>query len=250
MDFISLEIAPNDFITCEVGVVISLEPGFRMKSVADDKAEKTGLIDKAVKYCKQHMLGASDARKSFFNIETSRRQLVLAAPYPCKISSVDLDQYGGTVLCQKESLLFSSKEISQVDVELQINAAEHPCKTSYLMSKIRGCGKAYLKTTGGFVERMLEAGEVLRVNVCSIAAIQSTVGIHAVYQDQCKINLSTRDVSLMLNLFGPGKVWFQSTSLPGISNPVHQHAMPLDDRLPVQHLRTDVWNFAHPSFYL
>lgn len=250
MDCIFVEICPNDFITCEAGVVIFLDSGFIVKSIPVDNASKTGFFDSAVKYCQRHMSGASEARQSFFNIESGRRKLVLAAPYPCKISSIDLDQYGGAVLCQKESLMFSSKEISQMDVELQINAAEHPCKTSFLMSKISGCGMAYLKTTGDFVERVLETGEILRVNLCSVAAIQSTAEIHAVHQDQCNIDVFSGDAPVMLDLLGPGNIWLHSSPLPGVSNAVHQLAMTVAGQSPVRPLRTDFWNFVHPSFYM
>ncbi len=176
MDCISLEIGPHDFITCEEAVVICQEPGFRMKSVAGDKAGKTGVVDKAVQYCRLHMPGAAGAKKSFFNVEAGRRKLVLAAPYPCKISSIDLDPNGGTVLCQKKILAV----FFQGYLPGGCRVADKCCRTSlqgagHLMSRISGCGKAYLKTSGSFVERTLQAGEVLRVAVCSIAALQSTL---------------------------------------------------------------------------
>jgi uncharacterized protein (AIM24 family) len=118
------------------------------------------------------------------------------------------------------------------------------------MSQMSGCGKAYLITTGGFVERMLKAGEVLRVSVRSIAAIQSTVEIHAVRDDHCNADVSRCDAPMMLDLLGPGNIWLQSYPLPGVFNPAHQHAMELADSSFVRHWRTDYWNFAHPSFYL
>ena len=100
IDCISLEIGPNDFLTCEAGIVIFLDSGFTMKSMLVDNARRAGFVDSVVKYCKLLVSGDFGAKQSFFNIESCRRKLVMVAPYPCKIGSIDLDQYGGNVISQ------------------------------------------------------------------------------------------------------------------------------------------------------
>ena len=155
-----------------------------------------------------------------------------------------------TSLGQKESLIFSSRDISQTDVELPINKGTRSGKTGHAMIKISGRGRAYLKTAEGLLERSLETGEVLSVNILSIAALQSTINISATCQTQSSRDISTRDEAVMVDLSGPGKICLQSSLHPERAYSICQNSITLDGRLPIKNRRTDIWDFAHPSYYL
>jgi len=117
-------------------------------------------------------------------------------------------------------------------------------------AKSTGCGKLDLKTINRFLKRMLGVAETLWVNLLSIAASESTVEMPAIYRDPCRVDLSRGDAPEGADLPGIGNILLRSDALPSVSNLVLQDAVALADLSPVRHLRADVWNFAHPSFYL
>ncbi len=61
---------------------------------------------------KRLLTGESMFTTIYANTATSKRRVAFAAPYPGKIVAIDLDQIGGTLLCQKDAFLCAAKGVS------------------------------------------------------------------------------------------------------------------------------------------
>ncbi|KAG6383628.1 hypothetical protein SASPL_156610 [Salvia splendens] len=119
----------------------------------------------------------------------------IAAPTLARIIRyIDLALFGGEMLCQPDAFFCSINDVKvkTVDPRAQnvITSAE-----GFLRQKISGQGLAFIVGGGSVVQKNLEVGEVLAVDVSSIVAVSASVNV------QIKYNGPMRRVLFGDNLF-------------------------------------------------
>ena len=67
---------------------------------------------------KRMITGESLFMTTFTNEGTGKRHVYFASPYPGKIIPMDLSQYKGKIICQKDAFLAAAKGVS-VGIEFQ-----------------------------------------------------------------------------------------------------------------------------------
>ncbi|KAK4795123.1 hypothetical protein SAY86_013117 [Trapa natans] len=93
----------------------------------------------------------------------------IAAPSLARILPIDLAVFGGEILCPVSNTV--DQRARQV-----VTGAE-----GFLRQKLSGQGLAFIVAGGSVVQKNLEAGEVLTVDVTCIAAVTATVNIQIKY---------------------------------------------------------------------
>ncbi|XP_057977143.1 uncharacterized protein LOC131164167 [Malania oleifera] len=134
----------------------------------------------------------------------------IAAPSLARILPIDLAMFGGEILCQPDAFLCS---INDVKVNNQIDHRARGIVAGaegFLRQKLSGQGLAFVVAGGSVVQKNLEVGELLAVDVSCIVAVSSTVNV------QVKCNAPIRRVVFggdnvaTAFLTGPGIVFIQS----------------------------------------
>jgi len=103
---------------------------------------------------------------AFYNDLTGKRNVSFASPYPGKIIPIDLTEFGGKFICQKDAFLCAAKGVS-VGVEFSKKLGRGLFGgEGFIMQKLEGDGMAFVHAGGTMAKKELQAGETLRVDTC------------------------------------------------------------------------------------
>ncbi|KAK4389515.1 hypothetical protein Sango_2288500 [Sesamum angolense] len=134
----------------------------------------------------------------------------IAAPTLARVLPIDLALFGGEMLCQPDAFLCS---INDVKVNNTVDQRARNVITTaegFLRQKISGQGLAFIVGGGSVVQKNLEVGEVLAVDVSSIVAVSASVNIQIKYNAPMRRVVFGGDNLVTAVLTGPGIVFIQS----------------------------------------
>ncbi|KAK6157956.1 hypothetical protein DH2020_005270 [Rehmannia glutinosa] len=129
----------------------------------------------------QWLLGKSVTSIVLHNTGSTDGFVGIAAPTLARILPIDLALFGGEMLCQPDAFLCS---INDVKVNNTVDPRARNVITSaegFLRQKISGQGLAFIVGGGSVVQKNLEVGEVLAVDVSSIVAVSASVNVQIKY---------------------------------------------------------------------
>ncbi|NLY78533.1 MAG: AIM24 family protein, partial [Lysinibacillus sp.] len=169
-----------------------------------------GLMGKLMGAGNRLITGESLFMTTFTNVGVGKRHVYFAAPYPGKIIPMDLSEYNGKIICQKDAFLAAAKGVS-VGVEFQRKiAAGFFGGEGFIMQKLEGDGMAFIHAGGAIHKKVLQPGEVLRVDTGCFVAMTSEVDYNIEAVGGIKTALFGGEGIFFATLRGPGTVWIQS----------------------------------------
>ncbi|KAH6771753.1 Tryptophan RNA-binding attenuator protein-like protein [Perilla frutescens var. hirtella] len=158
----------------------------------------------------QWLLGKSVTSIVLQNTGSTDGFVGVAAPTLARILPIDLALFGGEMLCQPDAFLCS---INDVKVNNTVDQRARNVITSaegFLRQKISGQGLAFIVGGGSVVQKNLEVGEVLAVDVSSIVAVSASVNVQIKYNGPMRRVLFGGDNLVTAVITGPGIVFIQS----------------------------------------
>src|SRR5688500_10788745 len=105
MQAVIVTLDPNETVVAEAGAMMYMQDGIEMNTSLDPSGSGTGIMGRLLKGAKRALAGDSFCVTTFTNESRPRRDVAFAAPYPGKILPLDLKQWGGRVIAQKDSFL-------------------------------------------------------------------------------------------------------------------------------------------------
>ena len=212
MQFVEVELDPNEAAIGEAGSMMYMEAGVTMDTVFGDgsAAQSGGIFGKLLGAGKRLITGESLFTTVYTNQDRVKRKLAFAAPYPGKILPMDLRQLGGTLICQKDAFLCAARGVSlgiafQKKLSVGFFGGE-----GFVMQKLDGDGMAFVHAGGTVVRRDLQAGEYLMVDTGCVVAYTTGVNFEIQYVGKIKTALFGGEGLFFAKLSGPGQVWLQS----------------------------------------
>ncbi|KAL1565145.1 hypothetical protein AAHA92_07398 [Salvia divinorum] len=157
----------------------------------------------------QWVLGKSVTSMVLQNTGSTDGFVGIAAPTLARIIPIDLALFGGEMLCQPDAYFCS---INDVKVKTSDPRAQNVITSAegFLRQKISGQGLAFIVGGGSVVQKNLEVGEVLAVDVSSIVSVSASVNIQIKYNGPLRRVLFGGDNMVTAVLTGPGIVFIQS----------------------------------------
>jgi uncharacterized protein (TIGR00266 family) len=219
MQFVEIELDPNEGTVAEAGGMMYMEDGIDMETIFGDGAQKQGgFLGAMMGAGKRLLTGESLFMTVFFNRSSQRRKVAFGAPYPGQIVPVHLSEVGGELIAQKDSFLAAAKGVSigiafQRKLGVGLFGGE-----GFIMQRLQGDGWAFVHAGGTLQERVLAPGELIRVDTGCIVALQSSVNYDIEYVGKIKTALFGGEGLFFATLRGPGKVWLQSLPLSRMAN--------------------------------
>ncbi|XP_057511793.1 uncharacterized protein LOC130793951 isoform X1 [Actinidia eriantha] len=134
----------------------------------------------------------------------------IAAPHLARILPIDLAMFGGELLCQPDAFLCSINDVKVTNTIDQRARNDVAGAEGFLRQKISGQGVAFIVAGGSAVQKNLEVGEVLAVDVSSIVALSATVIVQVKYNVPMRRMVFGGDNLVTAVLTGPGIVFIQS----------------------------------------
>jgi uncharacterized protein (AIM24 family) len=147
---------------------------------------------------------------AYTNMQSGKKKVSFASPYPGKIVPLYLPNLGGKVICQKDAFLCAAKGVS-IGIEFQRKLGTGLFGgEGFIMEKLEGEGMAFLHACGHVFEKDLLPGEVLKVDTGCIVGFTSSVNYDIQFVGGIKNTLFGGEGLFFATLTGPGKVWIQS----------------------------------------
>jgi uncharacterized protein (AIM24 family) len=144
--------------------------------------------------------------------------VAFGAPYPGKIIPIHLAELGGELIAQKDSFLAAAKGVSvgiafQRKLGVGLFGGE-----GFIMQRLQGDGWAFVHAGGTLHERVLQPGELIRVDTGCIVGFQPSVNYDIQFVGKIKSAIFGGEGLFFATLRGPGRVWLQSLPLSRLAN--------------------------------
>ncbi|MCJ7568073.1 MAG: TIGR00266 family protein [Anaerolineales bacterium] len=201
MQLVEVELDQGEGIRAEAGTLTYMEAGIEMQTSTG------GGIFKGLK---RAITGESFFITTFLNNAAGKAKVAFAAPYPGKIIPISLNDFGGRIICQKDSFLCAAQGIEiEIAFTKRLGAGVFGGE-GFILQRLEGDGMVFVHAGGTIVEKDLVAGETLRVDTGCLVAFNESVDYDIKFIGGFQNALFGGEGLFLATLTGPGKVYLQS----------------------------------------
>lgn len=212
MQFVEIALDPGESVIAEAGALMFMEPNIQMETIFGDGSDRDGrgLVGKLFGAGKRLITGESLFMTLFSNTGPNKQHVSFAAPYPGKIIDLNLKDYNGKIICQKDAFLCAAKGIS-IGIEFMRKlGAGFFGGEGFIMQKLEGDGLAFLHAGGTIIEKNLGPGETIRVDTGCLVGMTGSISYDIQFVGGIKTAFFGGEGLFFATVTGPGKVWLQS----------------------------------------
>jgi len=201
MQLVEIELDQGEGVRAEAGTLTYMEAGIEMQTSTG------GGIFKGLK---RAITGESFFITTFLNNASGKAKVAFAAPYPGKIIPISLNDFGGRIICQKDSFLCAAQGIEiEIAFTKRLGAGVFGGE-GFILQRLEGDGMAFVHAGGTIVEKDLAAGETLRVDTGCLVAFNDSIDYDIKFIGGFTNALFGGEGLFLATLTGPGKVYLQS----------------------------------------
>ncbi|TDE31741.1 TIGR00266 family protein [Flavobacterium ranwuense] len=211
MQYVEIELDPQEIVIAEAGSFMMMDNNIQMETIfGDGSGQENGLLDKLLSAGKRVLTGESLFMTAFINQNNTKSKVSFASPYPGKIIPIDLTQFNGKFICQKDAFLCAAKGVS-VGIEFSKKLGRGLFGgEGFIMQKLEGDGLAFVHTGGTLAKKELAAGEILKVDTGCIVGFTKDVDYDIEFIGGIKNSIFGGEGLFYATLRGPGTVYVQS----------------------------------------
>ena len=219
MQLVEIELDPQETAIAEAGAFMYMDDGIKMETIfGDGSQQQQGFMGRLWSAGKRLLTGESLFMTAYTHTGAGKARVAFASPYPGKIIPIDLQQYNGKVICQKDSFLCAAKGVS-VGIEFQRKLGTGLFGgEGFIMQKLEGDGMAFCHAGGHVMSRKLNSGDVLRVDTGCIVAYTQDVDYDIQFVGGIKNTLFGGEGVFFATLKGPGEVWLQTLPISRLAS--------------------------------
>jgi len=212
MQFVEIELDPDESAVAEAGAMMYKTADVDMETIFGDGSESQG------QGFMSRLLGAGQrllTNESLFTTVFTQKghgkgKVAFGAPFPGTILALNLGDYDGKLICQKDSFLGAAKGV-QIGIQFQRKILTGLFGgEGFIMQKLEGTGWVFIHMGGTLHKIELAAGEQLHVDTGCLAALTQTVDYDIQKAGGVKTMLFGGEGLFFAKLTGPGTVWLQS----------------------------------------
>lgn len=219
MQYVEIELDPQETAIAEAGAFMYMDDGIQMETIfGDGSVQQKGFMGKLLNAGKRMLTGESLFMTAFTHHGHNKAKVAFASPYPGKIIPLDLAQYQGKIICQKDAFLCAAKGVA-IGIEFQKKLGTGLFGgEGFIMQKLEGDGMAFCHAGGHVMKRTLNPGEVLRVDTGCIVAYTQDVDYDIQFIGGVKNTLFGGEGMFFATLRGPGEVWLQTLPISRLAS--------------------------------
>jgi uncharacterized protein (TIGR00266 family) len=221
MQLVEIELDPQETAVAEAGSFMYMDEGIVMETIFGDGSEKEssgGILNKLWGAGKRLLTGESLFMTAYTHHGTGKARVAFASPYPGKIIPIDLSEYNGKIICQKDSFLCAAKGVA-IGIEFQRKLGTGLFGgEGFIMQKLEGDGMAFCHAGGHILKRTLKAGEVLRVDTGCIVAYSQEIDYDIEFVGGIKNTLFGGEGVFFATLKGSGDIWLQTLPISRLAS--------------------------------
>jgi uncharacterized protein (TIGR00266 family) len=211
MQFVEIELDPEEGVVAEAGTFMMMDDQIRMNTILGDGSNQDkGILGKIFSAGKRILTGESLFMTVFTNDGIGKKQISFASPYPGKIIPIDLTEFGGKFICQKDAFLCAAKGVS-IGIEFSKKLGRGLFGgEGFIMQKMEGDGLGFIHAGGTMAKKVLKPGEVLKVDTGCIVGFTQDVDYDIEFVGGIKNTIFGGEGMFFATLKGPGTVYIQS----------------------------------------
>ncbi len=197
-------------VVAEAGAMMFMQDGIDMQTTLDPNEEGGGMMGKLLGGAKRALGGDSFFMTTFTNQGSPPRDVAFAAVTPGKIHPIDLKNWGGKIVAQRDAFLCAARGIHvSVAFSKRLGAGFFGGE-GFILQRIEGDGLVFLHASGTLHEMQLSPGEKVRVDTGCIVAFDERVDYDIQMVPGIKTALFGGEGLFFATLTGPGRVILQS----------------------------------------
>jgi len=202
---------PGEMVQAEAGAMMYMEDGIVMNTTLDPNAQGGGLMGRLFQGAKRALSGDTFFVTTFANAANVRQDVAFSSHFPGKILPVDLRDWSGVIIGQKDSFLCAARGINVTIAFTRRIGAGFFGGEGFILQRIEGPdGLVFLHASGTLHEMHLRPGESLRVDTGCIVAMEQTVDYDIQMVPGIKTALFGGEGLFFAQLRGPGRVLLQT----------------------------------------
>ena len=211
MQYVEIELDPQEGVIAEAGGFMMMDDNIKMESIfGDGSKQDSSFMGKILGAGKRILTGESLFMTAFYNVGIGKKNVSFASPYPGKIVPLDLTEYGGKFICQKDAFLCAAKGVS-IGIEFSKRLGRGLFGgEGFKKKKLEGDGMAFVHAGGTLAKKTLQPGEVLRVDTGCIVGFTKDVDYDIEFVGGIKNTIFGGEGLFFAKLQGPGTVYIQS----------------------------------------
>ncbi len=215
MQLVEIELDSGEGVRAEAGAMMFMEDGIEMQTSTGG-----GLF----KGFKRAITGEGFFITTFLYNGRGKGHVAFGAPYPGKIIPLQLENFGGQFICQKDAFLCAANGID-IDVAFTKKlGAGFFGGEGFILQRLEGHGMAFVHAGGTIIEKELAHGERLRIDTGCLVGFAPTVNYDIQFVGGFKNALFGGEGLFLANLTGPGKVYLQSLPLSRLADRIYAAA--------------------------
>ncbi|MBU1568259.1 MAG: TIGR00266 family protein [Proteobacteria bacterium] len=226
MQFVEIELDPHESVVAEAGAMMYMSDFINMATVFGDGSEQpgSGLLDRMLGAGKRLITGEGLFSTIFTYTGAGKGKVAFAAPYPGKIIPLDLKDFSGKLVCQKDAFLCAAKGVAiGIEFQKKIGTALFGGE-GFIMQKLEGDGKIFVHAGGTIIQKDLQAGEKLRIDTGCLVAMTKDINYDIEFVGGVKSALFGGEGFFFATITGPGHVWLQSLPFSRLAGRIHKAA--------------------------
>ncbi|ACK46239.1 protein of unknown function DUF124 [Shewanella baltica OS223] len=224
MQLVEVELDPNETVVAEAGAMNYLEQDISFEAKMGDGSEpESGFFGKLMGAGKRALTGESIFMTHFTNQGNQKRKVAFAAPYPGTILAIDLAEYGGELICQKDCFLAAALGTR---VTMKFNrrlGTGFFGGEGFILQSLQGDGMTFIHAGGTLVKKELR-GETLRVDTGCLVGFTPGIDYDIERAGSLKSMVFGGEGLFLATLKGHGTVWLQSLPFSRMADRIIAHA--------------------------
>ncbi len=226
MQFVEIELDPHESVVAEAGTMMYMSDSIQMETVFGDGSEQpgSGLFERMLGAGKRLITGEGLFSTIFTYNGPSKGKVAFASPYPGKIIPLDLKDFNGKLVCQKDAFLCAAKGVAiGIEFQKKIGTALFGGE-GFIMQKLEGGGKIFVHAGGTLIQKDLQTGERLRIDTGCLVAMTQDINYDIEFVGGVKSALFGGEGFFFATITGPGHVWLQSLPFSRLAGRIHKAA--------------------------
>ena len=211
MQYVELELDSQEAVIAEAGNFMMMDDGIKMDTIfGDGSKQNEGFLGKVLGAGKRLLTGESLFMTIFSNTGSTKNKISFASPYPGKVIPLDLREFGGRFICQKDAFLCAAKGVA-IGVEFSRKLGRGFFGgEGFIMQKLEGDGMAFVHSGGTTAIKVLKPGERFKVDTGCIIGFTKEVDYDIEFVGGIKNSIFGGEGLFYATLTGPGTIFIQS----------------------------------------
>jgi uncharacterized protein (TIGR00266 family) len=201
---------PGEMVQAEAGAMMYMQDGIVMNTTLDPNAQGGGLMSKLFQGAKRALSGDTFFVTTFANAANRRQDVAFSSHFPGKIRPIDLREWSGVIIGQKDSFLCAARGVNVTIAFTKRIGAGFFGGEGFILQRIEGDGLVFLHASGTLHELHLGPGESLRVDTGCLVAMEEQIDYDIQMVPGIKTALFGGEGLFLARLQGPGRVLLQT----------------------------------------